>query len=180
MFGALLAFLAVLVGGLPMLLTAVREARTHRPRDVRRLAVLPCSLLLLGACDAFEEVRRRAHIVLPLHLGTVLDLLFHLLFFLAAGMCAISIGRLVGRTRLTGRLLRFALVPAALATLGMGITIGATVAWFILTRANAPTLFSSPALTMAGFVGLVVVMLVSTLLVGKAVIRGFLLRAVVS
>jgi hypothetical protein len=63
-------------------------------------------------------------------------------FVLAAAASAGPVSVAVSRCEIGARFYRFALFPAALAALAMGLVLVATVFWGLALRAQAPPLFS--------------------------------------
>jgi len=168
---AVVALSAVLAGGLPILITVLKEARMTRRGDLRLFAVPPLAVLVLCACDAFEELLRREHIALPYAVGVTLDVVFHVLFVLAAVLCTAAVCIPVVRSTIAVRLLRFALAPAAIVALAMSTMLGATVVWLAQARMDAPQRFG-PYPVELGFALLILLMVVATLLAIVAVVRG--------
>ena len=85
------------------------------------------------------------------------------------------------RSEITDRLYRFALVPGTVATLAMVTMSIATIIWGVSLWTNAPQLFNGDGGVLAtnfaaSWVGIVVVMVLSTCVAGVSVVRGFAAR----
>ena len=63
-------------------------------------------------------------------------------FVLASAASAAAVSVAVSRCEIGARFYGFALFPAALAALAMGVVLVATVVWGLALRARAPALFS--------------------------------------
>jgi hypothetical protein len=170
--GGVAAMLALVVGGVPILVAVVHEARTVRRRDLWLLAAPPpLSMVVLGGCDGVEELLRSHRIAVPAALGITLDLLFHALFVLAAVGCTAAVCVTVVHSVPRVRLLRFALAPAVLVTLAMATTMVATVVWLMRAHADGPNYLDQGPLAL-GFAVLLVLMVASTALAAGGVFRG--------
>ena len=77
-------------------------------------------------------------------LALVLQFAFVLLLLAAVGGSTIAVALAVRRSRLSDRLLRFGLVPAAVVTLSMVVGLGATIFFTVLIFVEAPQLQGSP------------------------------------
>ena len=140
--GAAVALLAVLAGGVPLALAAMRYALATNRRDIPLLFGVP--VLAFGALLGYIALAKQLS---QDHSGgpTATD---HVLFgglatvlFVGAVASAWAVSAAIARAEISGRLLRYALAPASLATLAMAVMlIGATV-WGIGLRAHAPQLW---------------------------------------
>jgi hypothetical protein len=179
--GAVLALAAVLVGGMPIVLAALREAIAEGRKDVPLLlCVPPLSLaafvgyvLLVGkvVCSVVGclTVHSLVNVALFLSIAGA--------FVLAAVASAASVSVAVRRSEVGERLYRFALYLAALATLAMVVVLAATVSWGVALWVQAPALFAGDdgilaTPTSATWLVILAVMGGSTCAAVAAVVRG--------
>jgi hypothetical protein len=102
-------------------------------------------------------------------------------FLLAAIASTAAVSAAVSRVEVAGGLFRFALWPAAVATLAMAVVLAATVAWGVAMSVQAPALFggdegilgTSTALT---WLAIVAVMAACTCAAAVSVARGLSAR----
>ena len=147
-----LAVLALLLGGLPILVAALGQAVSARRWGL--LALFSVPLLAAAALIVYWIVAIPASTArqpgasdapfTPLAIGLQLGLVALLL--LAIGGSVAAIASAVGRSELSERLLRFALLPAGLATIALAVGLGGAVALTALIFAEAPQIGSSPPL----------------------------------
>jgi hypothetical protein len=167
--GAVVALVAVLVGGAPIVFAAVSGAFADRRKDVLLLlCVPPLSLaafvgyvLLVGkvVCPVVGCLMVHSFVNVALFLSIAGA------FVLAAVASAASVSVAVRRSEVGERLYRFALYPAGLATLAMVVVSTATFVWGLALWAQAPALF-------AGNEGILATSTVATWLVILAVMGG--------
>jgi hypothetical protein len=144
------ALLAVLVGGLPILGSVV--CHTLRPRQPRTLLLLAVPILALAAVAGYtlllEYVLVSGRTTPPDSLPDSFNdlggnpglLSWMAVLLLAAIISAAAIARVVSRSLLSPRLLRFALAPAFMAALAMAVASVAAVVWGIASGpAPVPT-----------------------------------------
>src|SRR5262249_2852101 len=120
----------------------------------------------------FEELLRHEHVVLPHLLGLTLDVVFHMLFVVAAVVCTMAVCVPVVRSTSAVERFPFALLPAAIVTLAMATMLGSTVVWLAQASADAPQRFGSNSVGL-GFALMILFMVASTTLALVAVVRGF-------
>lgn len=162
--------LALIVGGVPILVSALRDAVVHRRRGVLGLFLAP--ILAAAGVVAFAVAMRsasttRAATGTPNALWTPLAVVLQLL--LVALVCGVvgggtaAVALAIARTHVDGRILRFAVLPARLATVAMGVGLGATLVLTALSYREAPQLAPGElvvcALVMLGALLLAVVAL---------------------
>lgn len=183
MAAAVIALLAVLVGGLPIAFAVLRRAFTERRRDVLLLfAVPPISLAVwllwtwIIATKIAPVGNDPAHYAIP---GLLL-LSWIGLFVLAAIASTAAVSLAIARTDVAPGLFRFALGPATVATLAMVVMLGAVVAWGLIVHSAEPAYLSRNTGPVAiqtsvstHLIGEIAVMLVATLIAVAALIRGF-------
>jgi hypothetical protein len=171
-FGAAIALLAVLAGGLPITYSALRQALAGRRRDIFVLfAVPPVALAIwLGYTALLLSGHHLAGIALPLSwIG---------LFVLAAIASTAAVSIAVARSAIPEPFLRFALRSAVVTTLAMAVMFVAVLVWGLAIRGDAPQIFNGndgmlATNTADSWVRLVVVMGVSTAIAAVALLRGF-------
>jgi hypothetical protein len=144
--GAVLALAAVLAGGMPIVVAALREALDSGRKDVPLLlCVPPLSLgIFVGYVLVLTRIVSPALGDLAVHdpVNVMLFLSIALVFLLAAAASTASVSAAVGRSGVGERLYRFAIYPAALAALAMAVVSIATVVWGLALWWQAPALFT--------------------------------------
>lgn len=169
-----IAFLAVAIGGLVILLTAIVKAITARRRDV--LARFGSAILLVILFAA-------ASIIFQGFLyGNASFSGIYILVFLAVLIAAtILIVQGILRTEFSVKLLRFMIIPMAITGLAMGVSCIAALTWLLRLWADDPQFAASqgmgPGLAgglggSTGFAIIVVVMALTTILAIAALVRG--------
>lgn len=179
---AIVALLAVLIGGLPIGFAALRQA--YRERRLRTLWLFATPPLALLTFIIFASV----FIALSLQQGKplyggaptyliVLYLVGNVVFGLAAIVSAAAVSVAIVRSSVSERLYRFARTPALVTTLAMVVMLGAAVAWGALANAaDAQAFLHSPGLyqlnTVVVWGGVVVAMAVATVVAIIGLLRG--------
>ena len=182
LFVAPLSLLAVLAGGAPIGLAAILRALRGRHWDILALfAVPPVALALwigwtLVLLDVIAPANPHFDVRSPLGVGLFLS--WGGLFVLAAIASTAAVSIAVSRSDLSPALYRFALGPAAAATITMLVMLGAVVAWGLLVRAEFPAYMTrpnSPLRWAEGFTWLIqiAVMALATLAAAVALIRAY-------
>jgi hypothetical protein len=140
------ALAAVVVGGAPIALSVVRQAFAEGRKDVPLLFRVPLfsAAAFVGYLLVLMRVVYPALGSLAVHDSVNVALFLSVVgaFVLAAAASAGAVSVAVSRCEIGVRFYRFALFPAALATLAMGVVLVATVFWGLALRAQAPALFS--------------------------------------
>lgn len=146
--GAGLALAAVLAGGIPVALAALRWAWTQRRWDIPLLfAVPPVALAVWVAWTiiiglVFMPTNANAT---PGHqMAGALFFSWAGVFVLAAIASTAAVSIAVSRSTLPPRLFRLALWPAAVATAFMAVILGAVIFWGLAVQTDVPTYFSTP------------------------------------
>jgi len=180
--GFIVALLAILAGGAPIGCVMVARAIATRRRDILSLcAVPPLALLVLTGWTLLvaHELSSSGHgAFVPTPLTVVLALSWVGLCGLAAIVSAVAVALAVARSEIGAALWRFALIPAAVATLAMAVTLTATLLWGASVRAYAPAVFDHD-LGAAWFGLVIVLMAVSTSVAGVSLKRGYTARPAV-
>lgn len=142
--GAVVALLAVLAGGLPLAYTALRYARAAHRRDIALLFAVPPVALAAWLGYTFLL----PHVVPPatkatIHTatGVAVGLSWVGLFVAAAILSTWAVSAAIARSEIPERVYRFALGPAAFATLAMVGMLAAVIVWGIALQAQAPQYF---------------------------------------
>ena len=179
--GAALALLAVLVGGVPLALAALRRAWEQKRWDIPLLLAVPpvalavwlgwTAIIVLVIAPANPHVGAgdpRAGLVFFSWGG---------LFLLAALASTGAVSIAVSRSGLSPRLFHLALWPAAAATVFMAIVLAAVVAWGLAVRTDVPSYLNTPDTPFrlaysVVWIADVAVMAVATLVAAVALIRG--------
>jgi hypothetical protein len=177
--GAVVALLAVLAGGLPLAYAALRYARAAHRRDIMLLfAVPPVGLAVwLGYTYLLLDVVSPA-VEGGIHTatGVAIGLSWVGVFALAAICSTWAVSAAIARSEIPERVYRWALGPAAVATLAMVGMLAAVIVWGIGLQAQAPQYFYGnqgilATNTEASWLGHVVVMSVATLIAIAGVVR---------
>lgn len=183
--GSVVALFAILVGGIPVALASLRFALAHRRFDIlARFAVPPVALAIIAGY---------ARLVFVLNLGGNTPATIHspqriavigsltLLFIAGAVVSTYSVLSAIARSDINERLLRFTLLPGALATLAMLAMVVAHVLWSFGLWQDAPSRFFGndgilASSTLLAMVVQVLVMVVATLIAMRALFQGFSAR----
>lgn len=180
--GAVATLAAILLGGMPIVFAALRNALSEGRKDVPLLfCVPPLSLaafvgyVLLLTKVVYPTVGPHA---VHSSLNVALFLSVVGAFLLAAVVSTAAVSRAVTRAAIGARLFRFTLYPAMFVALAMGVVLAALVVWGIALKAQAPALFSGDGGILAtntaySWLAIVVEMAISACVVAIAVIRGF-------
>jgi uncharacterized membrane protein len=180
--GAWVALAAILLGGAPIAFSVLKDTFARRRKDVALLFLVPPLSLaaFVGYVLLLTRVIHPAAGSRTIHgaLNVGLFLSVAGMFVFAAVASAAAISRAVSRTSIEERLFRFALYPAALTTVAMGVVLVAVVAWGLALKADAPALFGGDGGILASstahtWLAIVVVMGCCTGLAAFAVHRGF-------
>ena len=185
--GAVVALVAVTVGGAPVAFVALRKALVEGRKDVPLLLCVPPLLgagfvaYVLAIVDVIYPALGRIAVQDTVNVALFLSLVGA--FVLAALASAWAVTAAVGRVEVGGRALRFALYLGAVATAAMAAVLVSTIVWGLALLAQAPALFSGDegilaTPTYATWLAIVVVMAVSAAVAVVASIRGLRARDV--
>lgn len=181
-FVAPLSLLAVLAGGLPIALVALRHALTGRRRDILALfAVPPLALALwLGWTAVIVRVIAPAHPNMTIHetFGLAVFVSWSGLFVLAAIASTAAVTIAVSRSEVSPQLYRFALGPGVAAVVTMAVMLGGVVAWGLLMRADDPAYLNGTSgpfglSVVTHWLIVVSVMALATLVAAIALVRAY-------
>lgn len=149
---SLIAALAVLAGGLPLLVSALKQAVITR--RWRLLALFGIPLLAAAALGAvgladipWSSVSQSGEVRMLQPVAVQLALI--LLLLVAVGGSAAAIATAVGRSEVSDRALRFALLPAGVATTALALGLLAAVALNALIFTEAPAVGFWPPMQVA-------------------------------
>jgi hypothetical protein len=185
--GAVVALLAVLVGGIPIAIASLRYALTHRRADIlTRFAVPPVALVVILAGMFIVTAyniggNTAATIHTPARFAAIGSLVA--LFILGAIASAYAVLSAIARSEIDARLLRFALLPGVVATVAMLAMVVAHVLWSVALWQNAPDYFWGnqgilATSTLLGTIVQVVIMVGAALIASRAMFQGFAARRV--
>jgi len=194
-WSAEIAFLVVVIGGLPILFSALRHALAEK-HGLSLFTIRPKQLfLLLGATIALEIAFFAFLIIVqflsgapvsqhpvtslpPIQIVEQLGIVTLFTFVILA--IPLFIAQTILRTEFSERMLRYALIIMSIATLAMSITCIATISWIISFWIAAPEIAASQGLGLAGLRGniggsegvvIVVVMMALAAIVGTFAIK---------
>jgi hypothetical protein len=179
--GAAIALVAVLAGGLPLAFSALGYARANRRWDIPLLLAVPAMALAgwVGYIILMNAIVLRGTRHVSFHTLGGIAVLFSAisLFILAAALSAAAVSAAIARSEIDERLFRFAIWPAAVATLAMAAVSVSVVVWGLGLALRAPHLFGvdgGPLLSYGTFTWLrvVVVMGVATAVAAASLLRG--------
>jgi hypothetical protein len=182
---ALVALLAVLIGGVPVALAALRYALANRRFDIISRFLVPPVALLVVIAWGFIVVTNNiggnttATLHTPARIAAVGGLFA--LFILAAIASVYAVLSAIARSDINPGLLRFTLLPGALATIAMLAMVAAQIAWGFGLWQNAPTHFFGndgvlATSTLVGIVAQAVIMVVAAIVAISALARGYAAR----
>ena len=189
LMGAILALVAVLIGGLPLAGAALRFALAQRRGDILwRFAVPPLILLLIVGMGMLVSVT---------HAGGTTDATIHTLprfltvgglvtlFIVGAVISTAAILDAIARSPIDDALLRFTMIPGVCVTGAMLIMLGGVVSWTVGLWRFAPSHFwGADGLLASSTLLAIIIQLVlmggATLVATGAVIRGVTARRTVS
>lgn len=157
-YGMYVALLAVMVAGFPVAFVAVRRAWGERRWGIVWLFATPIILTgfyLTYTGVLFLTANRTNGSLTPTRLNIILLLLWVLFSGLYGVVSAITISVGVARSTFDGRVLRFALIPGAVAGLAMLVSVASSIYWGIRLFIVAPQLYGNfgGACTAASCVG---------------------------
>ena len=196
-WSAQIAFLVVVLGGLPILFSAIKHAiKEKRGNPLALFAIRPKQLLLLIGSTLLLEVGFFAFLLIvqflsgaqvPQHPVTSLppiqiveQLGIVTLFTFVILAIPLFIAQAILRSEFSARMLRYALIIMSIATLAMGIACIATITWIVSFWIAAPEIAASQGLGLAGLRGniggsegvvIVVVMMALAAIVGTFAIK---------
>ncbi len=178
--GAVVALLAVLAGGLPIVFAVVRSALAHKRRGPLLLLAVPilAFAVFLGSTLLLEALHQPDH-----QLSPVLDRgLFFGTLIAAAIASAAAVCFTVACSEIPEKLLRFAVLPSILATLSMALVLAATIIWGLGLRDAAPQLFAGNdgivgVSTTGTWLAIVIAMVITTVLATVSLLRGIAARS---
>ncbi len=182
--GAVVALLAVLAGGLPIVIAVIRSALVQKRRGPLLLLAVPflAFAVFLGTTFLLEALDHPGNHLSPVwHIFLSRGVFFGTLI-LAAIVSVGSVCIAVARSEISEKLLRFAVLPSILVTIAMALILAATIIWGLGLRDAAPQLFAGNdgivrSSTAATWLGIVIAMAIATMLAAISLIRGFSARS---
>ncbi|MBV9614545.1 MAG: hypothetical protein JO031_03710 [Ktedonobacteraceae bacterium] len=181
-FGAIVALLAVLVGGLPIAIATIRSALVRKRYGPLFLLAVPilAFLVFLRITLFLEAINRPGTQPIWqffLHRGVFFGTLLAAAIASPSAICFAVI-----RSEIPEKLLRFALFPFALGTLSMALVLAAIIVWGLGLREVAPQLFAGndgivSTSTIGTWLGIVIAMGIATVLAALSLIRGLSARS---
>jgi hypothetical protein len=194
-WSAEIAFLVVVLGGLPILFSAFRHALSEK-RGLALFAIRPKQLILLIVGTIALEIAFFAFLLIvqflsgaptpqytimpttPVSIAEQLGIVTLFTFVILA--IPLFIAQAILRSEFSARMLQYTLVLMSIATLTMGIACIATITWMISLWILAPEIAASQGLGLAGLRGnvggsegvvIVVVMMALAAIIGTFAIR---------
>lgn len=147
-----IAALAVLVGGLPLLVSALKQSIATRRWGLLALFAIPllaaAALVIVGLADIpWSSVSQSGQVNMLQPIAVQLGLV--LLLLLAVGGSAAAIAAAIGHSEVSARALRFALLPAGIATGALALGLLAALALNALIFTEAPQVGFWPPMQVA-------------------------------
>ena len=180
--GGAVAFLAVVAGGLPVVIAIIRSALTRKRFGPLFLLSVPilAFLVFLGSTRLLEAIDRPGT-GLVAHLFLDRGLLFGTLIA-ATIVSSAAVCFAVVRSEVSEKALRFALLPFALATISMALILIATIIWGLGLRDSVPQLFASDGgilstSTVSTWLCIIIAMAIATGISMISLIRGLSARS---
>lgn len=169
-----IALLAIVVGGVPILYVVLRNAFRDQQWRIIGLLAIPilaiAALIVYGALASVAWTQRVTNStpeapLTPLAIVLQLGLLILLVAVIGGSVAAVALA--VSRSRFSDRLLRFVLIPATMVTLGIIAGLVATIILIVLILMEAPQLASTSMMLVV-----MIFMLVAAVLASNALNRG--------
>ena len=177
--GSIIALLAIFIGGLPIVLTVVKDALTTKRISLLLLLAVP----FLALAVLLSTIQIIGHVLsgqLPENIGRII---FVSIFLTAAATSAASVCTAVARSPLARNVLRFAVFPSVIATVAMIVMLIGTLCWGISIQSTAPSLFAGydgliGSSTILTWLGILIAMTISTSIAITFLIRSLSVRSV--
>lgn len=174
--GAVVALLAILIGGLPIAVGVIRSSLARKRYGSLILLIVPI-LAFLAFWGTTMLLEAMGHPGVGDHRG-----IFVGVFIAAAIVSPAALCFAVVRSEISEKLLRFALLPFALAALSMLLVLAATIIWGFGLHSGAPSLFSSNdgimgTSTTSTWLAIVIGMAIATVIAIVSVLRGWSARS---
>jgi hypothetical protein len=180
--GAIVALLAVLAGGLPIVAAVIRSALARRRYGPLFLLAVP----ILAFVAFFLTMSLLKAVDRPIVQQDWLLILYRSLFFgawiAAAIISAGAVCLAVARSEISEKLLHFAVLPSILLTVSIALILAATLTWGLGLSEATPQLFSGNdglvgTSTIGTWLGIVIAMSVAMVLSTVSLLRGLSARA---
>lgn len=137
------AFLMILVGGLPIIASATKQAFAARQRDVLLLFGLAVLMILIFVVEVILTISWQWWHAIDPNGG-----FFAILSLIVLIVVTVALSRAVARGETSLRVLRFALVPATGVTIAMGVSAMATIVETVLFFTETPQVLTSSDMVM--------------------------------
>jgi len=198
--GAVVALLAVVIGGLPLAITVIRQALTSSHRGLGLLLVPVVAFLAVASYGGFVLAVGFGRIQVPGVLPVVQPgafppgnrlLLAGLMatFVLGAIASTLAVWKVISDTNIeqetfhvlrgvaTVKIYRFAFLPAIITAIAMLVMLAATIAWGWISFSALPQVLTGNyglwgTSTQAWFIGIITLMAISTLAALLGLVRG--------
>ncbi len=174
--GAVGTLLAVLVGGLPIVVAVIRSALAQKRWSSLILLAVPILTFTMFLTATFFLGMVGHPSTQPLWLRSIHQSFFFGTLIAAAIVSAGAVCTAVARSEIPERLLRFAVLPSILISGTMALIAVSTVVWGLGLRDSAPQIFSGyegivRTSTMGTWLGIVITMAIATALATLFLIR---------
>lgn len=180
--GAVVALLAILVGGLPIAFAVIRSSLARKRYGSLVLLAGPiiAFVIFLGTTlllESLDHPNAEPLAQLLTHQGIFLGV-----FIAAAIASPATVCFAVIRSEIPEKLLRFALLPFMLAVLSMLLVLVSTLIWGLSLHNSVPALFNSNegmfgTSTSGSWIKIVIMMAIATIVAVVAVLRGWSARS---
>jgi hypothetical protein len=182
--GAVVALLAVLIGGLPIVIAVIRSALTQKRRGPLLLLAVPilAFVVFLGTTFLLEAIHQPGNHLSPAWQMFLDKGVFFGTLIAAAIASTGAVCFAVARSEISAKLLRFAVLPSILATISMTLMSAATIIWGLGLRDGAPQLFAGNdgivgSSTTGTWLGIVITMVIATVLATVSLMCGLSARS---
>ncbi|HEX2909809.1 MAG TPA: hypothetical protein VH186_03305 [Chloroflexia bacterium] len=168
-----LTLLAMLAGGVPIVLVALRQAFKEKRKDLLLLLALPLfalvSLIVIyGGTILIILLMGGSH--LPQSGTQLIVSIWSISFIIAAVVSVAGTCLAITRSAVGISLFKFARYPGIITTAAMALVVGGIVWWGISAGEALPQVFAG---NLAGWVAIVAVMALATLVAGFSAARSF-------
>jgi hypothetical protein len=179
--GAVAAFAAIVIGGLPLAVGVIKLALTGRRWHIMALVCTPLLalvVLLLFMVSVTTLARPDSSGSLAAY-QPLLAIALHGLFTLVAAVSAAAVSRAILLSEIDEQPFRFAVIPSVITTFAMGVVVIASVVWGVLAQVYLPAAFYSGSYgyygsqTVVSWIVVIFAMLIVTGVSASASLRGF-------
>lgn len=170
---AVIALLAVTIGGLPLVLAVLRQGVLAKRRDLLLLLFIPVVAFVglisfwIGTALILALFGLEGKAIAPIF-GSLLLCVWGTAFVIAAIFSVGSVWVALARSRVNVRFYRFARVPTVVATIAMAIMLVGTLAWGLLADLQVHAAFVD---SLLGWLLIVATMAIATVVAGVVSVR---------